>query len=117
MAIGDEKQIFKLNKKGWLIWGAVSCNNPSLAFTLELSTESEKYRGKTDVAVPYACGLTTPNGAWWVSKFDVGNSIYTITFSPYFPWPFNQTCSLSVENKTATAAIISRVSLIVIELK
>jgi hypothetical protein len=115
--VGEEKQVFKLESKGWLIWGAVSCNNPGLTFTLELSTKDEKYAGKTDVSSPYAAGLVVPNGGWWVSKFDVSNSIYTITFSPYFPWPFNQTCRLDVENKTKLPGTVSRVSLIIIELK
>jgi hypothetical protein len=117
VAIGEEKQIFKLDKKGWLIWGAVSCNNPGLVFTLELSSKEEKYAGKTDISSPYACGLTVPNGGWWVSKFDIANGVYTVTFSPYFPWPFNQAAGLSVENKTSSAGTVSRVSLIVIELK
>jgi hypothetical protein len=117
VAVGEEKQIFSLDKKGWLLWGAISSNNPNIAFTLELSTKDGKYAGKTDTTTPYVAGLTVPNGAWWVSKYDAVNSIYTITFSPYFPWPFNQTCKLSVENKTSSAGTVSRVSLIVIELK
>lgn len=117
VAIGEEKTVFKLDKKGWLIWGAISCNNPSLEFTLELSTKDEKYSGKTDTTTPYAAGLTVPNGAWWVSKFDAVNSVYTITFSPYFPWPFNQTCRLSVANPSSSPGTVTRVSLIVIELK
>lgn len=115
--VGEEKQIFKLDSKGWLIWAAISCNNPGLAFTLELSTKDLKYSGKTDVSTPYAAGLTVPNGAWWVSKFDLVNSIYTITFSPYFPWPFNQICRLSVENKTSLAGTVTRANFTVIELK
>ena len=115
--MGEQKEIFKLNKRGWLLWGAIATNNPGLNFTLELSTKDEKYSGKTDISTPYAAGLTSASGGWWVSKYDASNSIYSLTFSPFFPWPFNQTCSLTVENKTTSAGTVTRVSLIVIELK
>ena len=117
VAVGEKKEVFRLNSKGWLLWAAVSCNNPGLTFTLELSTKEEKYSGATNITVPYAAGLTTPNGAWWVSKYDAVNSIYTITFSPYFGWPFNQVCSLTVENKTTSVAIVTRANFTIIELK
>jgi len=115
--VGKDKEIFKLDSKGWLIWAAVSCDNPGLVFTLELSAIGEKYSGKTDITVPYAAGLTTPNGAWWCSKYDTVNSIYTITFSPYFPWPFSQTCRLSVANPSSSAGIVTRANFTIIELK
>lgn len=117
VAIGEVKEIFKLDSRGWLIWAAVSCDNPGLTFTLELSTKDERYSGKTDVTTPYAAGLTTPGGAWFCSKYDSVNSIYTITFSPNFPWPFSQTCRLSVENKTSSAGIVTRANFTIIELK
>ena len=117
LAVNETKTLIDMKKAGWAVYAAVTLNNPGVSAVLEMETKTDKYRHSFTTNELYAAGLTTPQPtAWWNSLYNALIPLYSVQFTPAMWWPFSKGFKFSLENKTATAATITRAVVLCFEL-
>jgi hypothetical protein len=112
---GHEKTLFESKKRGYVIYSGLLTNNPLLEWTGEIETGQGKSHQKCTLADLYALGLILPQNAWFISKFDIPNSLYAMVYAPSTWGPFVGGVKYSVCNTTSSVIKVIRAGLLAIE--
>jgi len=83
------------NEKGWFMWALASFNNPQAGIRV---TYDGYYSSNVTPFELFGGGLTTSNSSgFWVGTYSVPLSIYTIFFTPSYPWPYAKSLLIEIE--------------------
>ena len=116
IAPGEERILIDLRRRGWVVWGFVSHNNPDIRCKIELETGTESYINYFTANDLFNLGaIQAQVNGWWLSRYDSLSNIYNVLFTPAAWWPFYKRLKMTLENKTAIPATIFRVGVLCIE--
>ena len=116
LAPGESRIILDLRRHGWVVSAAIAHNNPNMSCTIELETGTENYIQSFTTNDLFNLGFVQPAPtSWWVSIYNTILNAYVVAFTPATWWPFYRRIKVTLENKTAATATISRVAILCIE--
>ena len=113
---GESRVIVDLRRKGWVVAGFLTHNNPDMKLTIELETGTETYVNTFTTNELYQLGLVQAQvNGWWVSRYDSISNIYNVILTPASWLPFYRRLKVILENKTTRNATITRFAAVCIE--
>jgi len=113
---GENRIICDVRRKGWVVAGFVTHNNPNLNLTIEIETGTETYINTFTADELFQIGLVqAQNTGWWISRYDTILDIYNVIFTPAAWLPFYKRIKVTLENKTAVPIVVNRVAVLCIE--
>lgn len=82
-------------EKGWFLWALAAFSNPNAAIRV---TYDGTYSANITPSELFASGLLMANaGGFWVGTYSIPLSLYTIFFTPNYPWPFAKSLLIEIE--------------------
>ena len=113
---GTTRPLADLRKHGLVLWAGVTASNPLLDCTVELESESEVYSTTFNMTALIFAGLLAPTpSGWWCSRNDPVNGVFSVMFTPSWPWPFYRRINVLMANNIAVPIQVFRASLLCIE--
>jgi hypothetical protein len=83
------------NERGWFLWALSAFSNPRATIRV---TYDDYYSSNTSPFELFSGGLLTSNSSgFWCGTYSIPLSLYTIFFTPNYPWPFNHSLLIEIE--------------------
>ncbi len=116
LAVGEKRTLIDLRRHGWVVYGVVMLNDPTVNCVIELESGTEAYRNEFTTNDLMVGDLIQPQPTgWWVSRYNNIIPIYCVNFTPAQWWPFYRRLEISLENRSGNIATVYRAAVLCIE--